>query len=105
MWAVTGTSLQMAEGDYGLALPVTVRGATMTNNDTLKFVFLAEKNGLPILEKDYTPVNNAVRLEFSEAESALFPPQAYLYRLDWYQDGAFMCNLIPEAVFKVVDKA
>lgn len=105
MWAVTGTNLQMAEGDYGIELPVTVSGATLSGSDTLKFVFLAAKNGRTILEKEYTPANNSVSLEFTEAESALFPPQAYLYRLDWYQDGAFMCNVIPEAVFKVVDKA
>ena len=105
MWAVTSMALTMAEGDYGISLPVTVSGATMTGNDTLRFTFLAAKNGAVILEKEYTPANNSVSLEFTEAESALFPPQAYLYRLDWYQDGAFMCNVIPEAVFKVVDKA
>ena len=105
MWAVTGMALTMAEGDYGISLPVTVSGATMTNNDTLRFTFLAAKNGDTILEKEYTPANNSVSLEFTEAESALFPPKTYLYRLDWYQDGAFMCNVIPEAVFKVVDKA
>lgn len=105
MWAVTGMALTMAEGDYGISLPVTVSGATMTDNDTLKFTFLAAKNGDTILEKEYTPANNTVSLEFTEAESALFPPKTYLYRLDWYQDGNFMCNVIPGAVFKVVDKA
>lgn len=32
MWNVTGTSLQMVEGDYGIQLPVTVSGTTLTNN-------------------------------------------------------------------------
>jgi hypothetical protein len=41
----------------------------------------------------------------TEEESALFPVGVYCYRLDWYQEGTFMCNIIPDAVFKVVDKA
>lgn len=106
MWAVTGTNLQMAEGDYGVSLPVTVSGTTLTNNDTLRFTFLAAKNGRTILEKEYVGnAQNTVNLVLTESESALFTPKCYVYRLDWYQSGSFMCNVIPEAVFKVVDKA
>ena len=54
-WNVTNLNLSMAEGDYGIALPVPVGG--------------------------------------------------YVYCLDWYQNGNFMCNIIPSAQFKVVDKA
>lgn len=105
MWAVTGINLQMAEGDYGIELPVTISGTTLTASDTLKFVILTARNGRVILEKRYTPENNTVNLELTEEESALFPPNMYVYRLDWYQNGSFMCNIIPEAYFKVVDKA
>ena len=106
MWAVNGTNLQMAEGDYGISLPVTVSGTTLTSNDTLRFTFLTAKNGRVILEKEYAGnAQNTVSLELTEAETALFTPKSYVYRLDWYQDGTFMCNVIPEAVFKVVDKA
>lgn len=106
MWAVQGVSLQMAEGDYGIQLPVTISGTTLTASDTLKFVFLTAKNGLVLLEKEFTNISdNTVNLELTEEESALFPPKMYVYRMDWYQDGNFMCNIIPEANFKVVDKA
>lgn len=106
MWAVNGTNLQMAEGDYGISIPVTVSGTTLSASDTLKFVFLAAKNGRVILEKEFTNISeNTVNLELTEEESALFTPRMYVYRLDWYQDGNFLCNIIPEASFKVVDKA
>lgn len=106
MWDVQGTRLQMAEGDYGIELPVAIRGTTLAASDSLKFTFLTAKNGLVILEKEYTNISdNAVNLELTEEESALFTPKTYVYRLDWYQDGNFMCNVIPEATFRVVDKA
>ena len=104
MWVVSGTSLSMAEGDWGVELPVTVSGATFAANDSLKIVI---KNGeTTLVEKEYTNITqNTVKLELTEAESALLPIGVYVYRLDWYQDGAFMCNIIPISTFKVVDKA
>lgn len=104
MWVVSGTSLSMAEGDWGVELPVTVSGATFSANDSLKIVI---KNGeTTLVEKEYTNITqNTVKLELTEAESALLPIGVYVYRLDWYQDGAFMCNIIPVSTFKVVDKA
>ena len=30
MWIVSGNSLQMAEGDFGLLLPVKINGTTLT---------------------------------------------------------------------------
>lgn len=94
----------MAEGDWGVELPVTVSGATFAANDSLKIVI---KNGeTTLVEKEYTNITqNTVKLELTEAESALLPIGVYVYRLDWYQDGAFMCNIIPVSTFKVVDKA
>ena len=106
MWEVHGTSLQMAEGDYGLQLPVTINGTTLTEHDSIVLVFKDVKNGTEILTKEYTNLtDNTANLSLTEAESALFPVGVYCYRLDWYQEGAFMCNIIPDAVFKVVDKA
>lgn len=104
MWNVSGNSLSMTEGDWGVKLPVTVSGATFAANDSLKIVI---KNGeTTLVEKEYTNITqNTVNLELTEAESALLPVGSYVYRLDWYQDGAFMCNIIPISTFKVVDKA
>lgn len=107
MWTVNGTTLKMAEGDYGIQLPVTVSGTTLEANDSLKFTFKTVPNGEVILEKEFSDINdNTVDFEFTEAESALFSAgSTCVYSLDWYQDGIFMCNLIPLGQFKVVDKA
>lgn len=106
MWAVSGNDLQMAEGDFGIQLPVTVNGTTLTASDSLKITFKTRKNGQTILEKEFTDISqNTVNLELTAAESALFPVGLYVYSLDWYQNGVFMCNIVLCAPFKVVDKA
>lgn len=104
MWNVNGLQLNMTEGDWGVKLPVTVSGVTFANNDSVKIVIKSGET--TIIEKEYTNISqNTVNLELTEAESALLPVGSYVYRLDWYQDGAFMCNIIPISTFKVVDKA
>ena len=106
MWDVSGYNLQMAEGDYGLALPISISGTTLGAQDSIKLTFKTVINGDEILSKTFDGItDNTVSLELTEAESALFPVGKYVYRLDWYQNGNFMCNIIPSALFKVVDKA
>lgn len=105
MWVVNDKTISMAEGDYGIQLPGTIKGTTFTANDVIKFTFKTAKNGTTVLTKEYTPVNGAVNLELTEAESALFKPGSYVYSVDWYQAGNFMCNIIDVSSFKVVDKA
>lgn len=104
-WIVNGTDLRMSEKDFGVALPVTLSGTTLGASDTLRFTFKDAVNGETILTKEYTPTNNTVQLEFTEAESDLFAPGAYVYSLDWYQNGAFMYNIVEVGAFKVGDKA
>ena len=105
MWKAFGNNISMVEGDFGFPLPVTFTGATVTAADSLKYVFKNTVNGDTILEKEIIPVDNVGALELTEAESALFPVGQYVYRLDWYQDGEFMCNIVPAGIFKVVEKA
>lgn len=106
MWNVNGQNLTMTEGDWGIQLPVTISGTTLTANDELKFTIKTSINGEAIVSKNYSNISeNTVNLELTEAESALLPVGTYVYLLDWYQDGAFMCNIIPSALFKVVEKA
>lgn len=104
MWNVNGITLNMTEGDWGVKLPVTVTGVTFTENDSVRIKI--QRDETTIIEKEYTNItNNTFDLEFTEAESALLPVGSYLYSLDWYQDGAFMCNIIPSGLFVVGDKA
>ena len=104
MWNVNGITLNMTEGDWGVKLPVTVTGVTFTANDSVRIKI--QRGETTIIEKEYTNITqNTFDLEFTEAESALLPVGSYLYSLDWYQDGAFMCNIIPSGLFVVGDKA
>ena len=54
---------------------------------------------------DFTHIDNTVELSLTEAQSALLPVGDYVYALDWYRDEVFMCNIIPQGVFRVVKKA
>lgn len=106
MWAVSGHEIKMTEGDYGIKLPITISGTTLTENDVIKFTLKDKLNGSVIIENDYSNiVQNTVNLELTAAESALLPVGDYVYSLDWYQGGTFMCNIIAIGKYKVVEKA
>lgn len=106
MWRVVSNSISMTEGDFGVSLPVTINGIEFTASDTVKISILTAMNGEAIVEKEFTAIDEGtVNLELTQAESALLPVGAYVYRLDWYQSGVFMCNIVPCAAFKVVEKA
>lgn len=94
----------MAKGDYGVALPFTFSGPTFTPADELK---LTVKNaaGALVLEKVYSNIqNNMISVELTSEESALLPPGNYIYGIDWYQNGAFQCNLLPVSRWAVMNK-
>ncbi len=106
MWYADGTTVSMAEGDFGIKLSFTISGISFEQGDSILFTFKNNPNGQTILTKEYTELTeNSAELEFTAAESELFTVGTYIYAMDWYKDGVFMCNIIPQAVFKVVDKA
>ena len=106
MWKVSGTQMRMSEGDYGITLPVVVSGITLGAGDTLRYTFKNAVNQDVILVKDFDNITeNTVNFVLTAAESALFSPGAYVYSLDWYQDGVFLCNLVEVGKFHVGDKA
>lgn len=106
MWNVNGNTITMVEGDYGIKLPITISGATLASGDSVKLTIKRNQNGAAVLEKDYgTFAQNAFNFELTAQESALLKVGSYVYSLDWYQDGNFLCNIIPTALFRVVDKA
>ena len=62
--------------------------------------------GAIILEKTFTNISsNTINLELTAADTAKLQPRSYVYNLDWYQSGNFLCNIIGNASFKVVGKA
>lgn len=96
----------MAEGDFGIDLPITVSGTTFVASDSLKLIIKDVLNGSVILEKDFTNIQqNTITLTLTSSESALLSVGKYVYSLDWYQSGQFLCNIIPISIFKVVEKA
>lgn len=106
MFNVIGNEIQMIEGDFGLQLPVTISGTTLTASDEILFTIKKKLNGDTVLSKTFTNiVDNTFNLEITETEKALLPVGDYVYSLDWFQDGAFMCNIIPCSAFKVGEKA
>lgn len=118
MWVVSGDTLQMAEEDFGIVLKAKVRGTTFSAADEMRVKIKDQINGNTILEKTFRDIENTTEecqgqqipvglfdFEITEAESELLPVGCYVYSLDWFQSGVFMCNIIPSALFRVVDKA
>ena len=106
MWRSSGNNLSFVEGDWGIAETVNIHGIEITANDSFKFTFKDRRNGSLILEKEFTALEDkSLELVLTEQESQLFHPGSYVYSLDWYQNGMFMCNIIECGGLKVVDKA
>ena len=106
MWSVTAQNIYMVEGDFGIILPIKIEGITLTASDSIKVTIKKERNGNALIEKVFTNITqNTVNLELTEEESNSLHTGLYVYTIDWYQNNVFMCNLIEQAYFGVVDKA
>ena len=107
MWETGNKNLiKMTEGDWGVDLPITIDGTQLSENDKVLLTLKTAVNGEVILTKTFENITeNMIRLNLTEEETALLPVGDYAYSLDWFQSGVFLCNIIPSAVFKVVDKA
>lgn len=106
MWVVNGNDLKMAEGDYGVILPIKITGMTFGASDSAQLVIKNKMNGEVLITKTFTNIqNNTINLELTQAESEMLTVGTYYYRLDAYQDGNYLNNLIPYASLKVVDVA
>ena len=104
MWKADGNNIQMTVGDYGIILPISVSSITVGQYDELRFK-IANQNAA-ILELTFSNISdNTIDLELTAEQSAKLRVGSYIYSLDWYQNGSFMCNLIERALFKVVAKA
>lgn len=104
-WTVTGQSLTMVEGDYGLQVPITFTGGTITASDEMRFLLNDSIDGTNIITKTFNNIqDNKIYLELTEVESAKLSVGSYVYGIDWYQAGAFMDNVIPVSPFKVIKK-
>lgn len=107
MWIVNGQEIKMTEGDYGIILPIKIKGTTFGVDDNIQLIVKAKKNDEnAILSKSFEILNdNIVNIILTEAETNQLPVGTYVYSLDWYKTNNFMCNLIPAGSFIILDKA
>ena len=107
MWIVNGQEIKMTEGDYGIILPIKIKGATFGTDDHIQITIKAKKNDANVLfSKSFDIKNdNVVNIILTEEETSELPVGNYIYSLDWYKTNAFMCNLILAGNFIVLDKA
>ena len=109
MWALLtedGANVSFVEGDYGIILPITVDGIEISPDDTIMVTVKDGKNGTTVVEKGITEItDNVIPLSFTAIESAQLTVGKYVYNLDWYHDSTFLCNILNNAILKVVDKA
>lgn len=105
-WIVRGNDLTMIKRDFGVALQVKINGVTLGAQDTIRFTINKGIDGETVCVKEYTGIieDNTVSLEFSEEDTAKLDVGTYAYSLDWYQNGSFMDNIVPDAPFRVVKK-
>jgi len=102
-------TLEMIEGDYGLALPfelTTDDAEIISDQDNFSVKIFKEINGQPLIEKTYSNIQNqTIEFVLTKEESNLLPVGSYYYDLDWYQGQYFLGNLVAKAVFLVKEKA
>ena len=109
MWNTKGknsTDLIMDEGDYGVEVDVGILGVSISSSDVIKIEVRHVKNGDIVLEKEYTNItsDDTIQLSWTEAETELLTPGTYVYNLDWYQNGVFMCCIVNNSKLQVRDK-
>lgn len=101
----SGKKIVMTEEDFGLILPIRITGATFQSGDNIKIEIKDKKDGDAIIQKEFTNIqDNTINFRLTEQESALLPKGTYIYVLDWYRNGSFLCNIVPSGVFEVEDK-
>ena len=105
MWVVSGREIRMTEGDYGVTLPIAISGVTLGAGDSILFTLKKEFYRDTVFTVEFTNItDNTVNLNLTSAQSEALTVGNYIYNLDWYQSGTFMCNLVNGASFKVVAK-
>lgn len=61
MWACTGQSIQMVEGDFGIELPLSVNGVTFTEHDDLRIKIAQGEDVL--ITKTFSNITNGIKTE------------------------------------------
>jgi hypothetical protein len=95
--------MSMSEGDYGLALPITITGAEIFATD--KIDFFIKKGEEVIVKKTFTNIeNNTFDFVLSKENSDKLPVGTYTFGIDWFREDIFMNNIKKNETFIVEDK-
>lgn len=98
--------IEMVEGDYGIVLPIRLENRTLSSNDKFSIKIFKEINEEPIVEKEYSNIkDNTIEFKLTKEETALLSVGKYVYDLDWFQDNAFLGNILAKKKFTVKEKA
>lgn len=100
--------IEMTEGDFGIVLPIEIdiEEAEISNIDKFILKIFKEINGEVIIEKVFEKIeNNTLELKFTQEESKKLEIGDYFYDLDWFQEDAFLSNILAKKKIVVTDKA
>lgn len=105
MWMTNGNAISMVVGDFGISLPINVEGLSLVSGSDSMRITIKDSSGSEVLTKVYSVFSeNTFSLELDASETEILHVGDYIYGLDWYRDGIFMCNIIPKSTFRVVRK-
>lgn len=98
--------IEMVEGDFGIVLPIKIENEKLNLEDKFRINIFKDSNEELIVTKEYNNTEkNTIEFMLTKEESVLLPKGNYVYDLDWFQDEAFLGNLLAKKKFKVKDKA
>jgi hypothetical protein len=100
--------IHMVEKDFGVILPIEIEieGTVFDKNDKFSVKIFEKINENPIISKEYGNIqNNTIEFMITEEESSKLQVGNYFLDIDWYQEGAFLGNIIKKQKFRVDEKA
>lgn len=97
-------TIKMVEGDFGLPLPITVTGTTISNDETIK-ITINNMEKEEIFSQEYKDIkNNTFDLIFTEEQSKELKEGMYTYSIDWFKGTTFLGNIVNGEMFEVEGK-
>lgn len=108
MWSVNKNTREIAttKGDFGISLSLKFKGTQLGGQDSIRITVKNCVGGTAIVTKEFDGIeDNKVELKLTAAEADALRKGTYVWSCDWYRSGTLMCNVVPCAEFKVVEKA
>ena len=101
-------AINMTEKDFGIILPIEIEieGTNFSEHDKFSVKIFKKINDTPIISQEYENISdNTINFMLTKEESAKLEIGNYFLDIDWYQEGAFLGNIIKKQKFRVDEKA